>query len=171
MIARILVLFALMFSFVPAAFAQSKVATVDFQRAINEVSEGKAAKARLEALYAEKKAALDRLQANISQKQADYEKQKVVLSDTARKAKEEEINNDIMAYQQSLMRYEQEFQQAYMVAMDNLLQKMKTIATQIGAEKGYTLVIEITEGGIVYSSPTIDITDELIKRYNAQHPQ
>jgi outer membrane protein len=171
MLARLLVLLALMFAFVPMAYAQAKIATVDFQRAINEVAEGKAAKQRLEALYAEKKAALDRLQANISQKQADYEKQKVVLSDTARKAKEDEINNDIMAYQQSLMRYEAEFQQAYLAAMDALLQKMRTIAEQIGVEKGYTMVIEITEGGIVYSSPTIDITEELIKRYNAQHPQ
>ena len=170
MIARLLFLFCLIFSFAPMAFAQAKVATVDFQRAINEVAEGKAAKTRLESMYAEKKAALDRMQANLQQKQADYQKQAVVLSETARKQKEEELNNDMMALQQAYMRYEGEFNQAYMGAMDTLLQRMRKIAEQIGQERGYTLVIEITEGGIVYSSASVDITEELIKRYNAQHP-
>lgn len=170
MISRFLVLFCLLFSFVPAAFAQAKVATVDFQRAINEVAEGKTAKAKLEAMYAEKKAALDQMQANFSKKQADYQKQAVVLSDSAKKQKEDELNNDMMQLQASYQRYEGEFQQAYMGAMDTLLQKMRKIAAEIGKEGNYTLVIEVTEGGIVYSVSTVDITDELIKRYNAANP-
>lgn len=170
MIARILVLICLIFSFAPMAFAQAKIGTVDFQRAINEVAEGKAAKTRLEAMYAEKKTALDRMQANLAQKQQDYQKQAVVLSESARKAKEDEMNNDLMALQQAYQRYEGEFNQAYMGAMDTLLQKMRKIAEGIGQERGYTLVIEVTEGGVVYASSTVDITDELIKRYNAQNP-
>lgn len=170
MIARILVLICLIFSFAPMAFAQAKIGTVDFQRAINEVAEGKAAKTRLEAMYAEKKTALDRMQANLAQKQQDYQKQAVVLSESARKAKEDEMNNDLMALQQAYQRYEGEFNQAYMGAMDTLLQKMRKIAEVIGQERGYTLVIEVTEGGVVYAASSVDITDELIKRYNAQNP-
>lgn len=175
MFARIFVLFVLSFSvmpttFIPVAMAETKIATVDFQKAINEVAEGKAAKTRLEAMYAEKKDALERMQAALVQKQQDYQKQQVVLSETARKAKEEEINNDAMALQTAYQRYEGEFQQAYMGAMDTLLQRMRTIAEQIGQERGYTLVIEMTEGGIVYANASIDITEELIKRYNASHP-
>ena len=100
----------------------------------------------------------------------DYQKQAVVLSESARKAKEDEMNNDLMALQQAYQRYEGEFNQAYMGAMDTLLQKMRKIAEGIGQERGYTLVIEVTEGGVVYASSTVDITDELIKRYNAQNP-
>jgi len=175
MFARIFVLFVLSFSvmpttFIPVAMAETKIATVDFQKAINEVAEGKAAKTRLEAMYGEKKDALERMQAALVQKQQDYQKQQVVLSETARKAKEEEINNDAMALQTAYQRYEGEFQQAYMGAMDTLLQRMRGIAEQIGQERGYTLVIEMTEGGIVYANASIDITEELIKRYNASHP-
>jgi Skp family chaperone for outer membrane proteins len=54
--------------------------------------------------------------------------------------------------------------------METLIAKMRTLAAAIGAEKGYTLVIEVNEGGVVYASPTIDITGELIKRYNAANP-
>lgn len=154
----------------PAAAQNVKIATVDFQRAINEVAEGKAAKARLESIYAEKKAALERMQSSLQAKMGEYEKQKVVLSEAARKAKEEEITNEQMAFQQAYMRYESEFQQMYLGAMDTLLQRMRKIAEAIGAERGYTLIVEMTEGGIVYASSSIDITDELIKRYNTQYP-
>lgn len=156
---------------IASASAQTvKLATVDFQRAINEVAEGKAAKTRLESIYAEKKAALERMQSSLQAKLAEYEKQKVVLSESARKLKEEEINNEQMAFQQAYMRYESEFQQMYLGAMDTLLQRMRKIAETIGAERGYTLIIEMTEGGIVYASSSVDITEELIKRYNTQYP-
>ena len=42
---------------------------------------------------------LDQMQADLSKKQADYQKQAVVLSDSARKQKEDELNNDMMQLQ------------------------------------------------------------------------
>jgi Skp family chaperone for outer membrane proteins len=48
---------------------------------------------------------------------------------------------------------------------------MKVIAEQIGKEKGYTLVLEVSQGAVVYAGPgSTDITAELIKRYDAAYP-
>lgn len=170
MLARFAVLFAFLFAFASEAFAEVKIATVDFQKAINEVSEGQAAKQRLESMYADKRAALQKMQADVAQMEADYQKQSIVLSEEALKAKQQELYNAQMQLQQAAMRSEGEMQEAYMAAMDSLLQKMRVIAEAIGKEKGYTLVLEVTEGGVIYSVSTIDITGELITRYNAQNP-
>lgn len=170
MLARIFALFALAFAFATPAFAQAKIATVDLQRAINEVSEGASAKKRLESLMSDKEAAIGKMQKSIETMQAELEKQAAILSDAARKQKEEELYMAQMQFQQAYQRSQGEFQQAYMGAMETLIAKMKPIVATIATEKGYTLVVEVNEGGVYYASPTIDITDELIKRYNAANP-
>jgi outer membrane protein len=171
MLQRFFALFALLFAFAGAASAADvKIATVDFQRALLEVNEGASAKTRLESMYAEKKAAVEKMRTNLQKMQDDLEKQSVILSDAARKQKEDEFNTAQAQYAQAAQRSEGEFQQAYYGAMESLTEKMKKIASDIGNERGYTLVLETNTGGVVFSSPTIDITDELIKRYNAQNP-
>lgn len=170
MLARLFTLLAFAVAFATPAFAQAKIATVDLQRAINEVSEGATAKKRLETLMADKEAAIGKMQKNLETMQAELEKQAAILSDAARKQKEEELYMAQMQFQQAYQRSQGEFQQAYMGAMETLIGKMKPIVATIATEKGYTLVVEINEGGVYYASPTIDITDELIKRYNASNP-
>ncbi len=153
-----------------SAFAQAKVATVDFQRAINEVAEGKRAKANLEKMHADKKSAIDKLGVKVQTMQTDYEKQALLMSDESRRSAEEQLYMATAQYQQAAAQAEGEFQQAYMQAMEALLTKMRKIVVTLGTERGYTVVLEVTEGGVIYSVPSIDVTDELIKRYNEQNP-
>ena len=101
----------------------------------------------------------------------EYEKQALILSDSAKKAKEQEIMAAQATYQQTYMQSEQEMQAAYQGLMESLIGKMKVIAEQIGKEKGYTLVLEVSQGAVVYAGPgSTDITAELIKRYDAAYP-
>ncbi len=170
MLARFFALFALAFAFAGPALAEVKIATVDFQKALNEVAEGAAARARLQSMQTEKAAAIEKMGKDLEAKQAEYEKQSMILSDAARKAKEEELYTAQAQFQAAYQRSEGEMQQAYYGAMESLIAKMRKLAAAIGTEKGYTLVVEVNEGGVVYASPTIDITPELIKRYNAANP-
>ena len=73
-----------------------------------------------------------------------------------------------MAYQQTYQNSEQEMQQAYGEVMDGLISKMKKICETLGKERGYTIILEINEGGVVYSNAALDITAEVVKRYDAQ---
>lgn len=170
MFARFFALFALLFAFAGTASAQAKIATVDFQRALENVSEGATTKARLEGMFAEKRSALEKMATQLKTQQAELEKQSVILSDAAKAQKMKEFETAYMQYQQAAAVAEGEMQQAYMGAMDSLIEKMKKLTQTIATEKGYTLVIEVNEGGVVYFAPTIDITQELITRYNAANP-
>jgi outer membrane protein len=110
------------------------------------------------------------MQKSLEAKKSEYEKQSAILSDSARKSKEEELMKASVEFQQTYARAESEMQQAYYAAMQDFIEKMKKIAVAIGQERGYTVVLEATEGGVVYWSDSVDITDELIKRYNAANP-
>lgn len=171
MFKRFFVLLAFFFGFSGlAAAADVKVAVVDFQRALNEVNEAAGVRTKLESMYSDRKAAIEKMQKGLLAKKDELDKQTTILSDSARKAKEDDFTKAQVEYQQTASRYESEMQQAYGSAMQDFIDKMKKIAVAIGQERGYTVVLEATEGGVVYWADTVDITDELIKRYNAANP-
>jgi Skp family chaperone for outer membrane proteins len=65
------------------------------------------------------------------------------------------------------MQYQQEMQQTYFTLLSDLDEKMRALTEKIAKEKAYDLVLD--RAAVVYSGgETIDMTDELIKRYNAQ---
>jgi Skp family chaperone for outer membrane proteins len=165
---RILILIAILFSSVPA-FAGG-IAVVDFQQALNDVQEGKLASARLDGMFAEKQGAVKRLEGQLQGLVDEYEKQKLILSADTRMAKEQAIMELQRTYQMTAMQAEQEMQAAYASSMEGLITKLRIMAEAMGKEKSYDIVIEVTEGGIVYWGGAADITAELIKRYNAANP-
>lgn len=171
MLARFVAMLALVLALLPPAqAAEIKIASVDFQRALNTVNDAVSVRSRLEGMYGERKAAIEKMKTQLDQAKAELDKQSVILSDSAKRQKEEEFQRKAMEFQGTYSRYEGEMQQAYYGAMEQYIEKLKKIATAVGQERGYTLVLEVTEGGVVYVSPTIDITEEVIKRYNAANP-
>ena len=87
----------------PAVAADLKIATVDFQRALNEVKEGEAAEKKLEDMFASKRAAIEKMGQDLQNMQQEYEKQALILSDAARSAKEKELMAAQAQYQQAYM--------------------------------------------------------------------
>src|SRR5512138_1446803 len=75
-----------------AARPEQKFGVVDLQRAMNEVDEGKAAKALLKRDFDEKQKQLDAKKAEFDKLQADLEKQQVVMSDAAKKERAGELD-------------------------------------------------------------------------------
>ena len=169
MLARLASLLMMVFAmtFASPALAQSaaKIGVVDFQSAIQQTKEGQAALKKLDTAYQQKKTAIAAMETQLRQMQSDYEKQASILADSARKAKEQELLAAQSQYQQAYQQSEQEMQALYGQLMQNLLDKMKMICTQIGKEKGYTLIIE--KGAVVFSTDAIDLTSELVKRYDS----
>ena len=74
--------------------------------------------------------------------------------------------------QQMAMQAETDMQQDYAAEMEELVTKMKGIAEVLGKEKQLDLILETTESGLVYKADNIeDLTDEVIKRYDAKYAE
>lgn len=153
-----------------ASQTEPKIAVVDFQKALDQVQEGQQARERLQGMYQQKQKTIQGLGEKLQQMRDDYERQAAILSTEARSQKEQELSQAQMQYQQAYLQSQSEMQNAYAEVMDDLITKMKEICQQIGKEKGYTLILETSQGGVVYNGGAIDITDELIRRYDAANP-
>ena len=149
------------------AYAQGKIAVVDFNRASQEVNEGAQIQAELMELQRTRQERMNDMEKQIMGMRSEYEKQAMILSEDTRRQKEQEIMAATQEYQQAVMAAQQEMQQAYEQKAGGLFQKLRTVCEKIGAEKGYSMILETSQGGVVYAGNAEDVTDELIKRFNA----
>ncbi len=166
---RVFAMFCLLLVVPATAMAEFKVAVVDFQDALTQIDEGTTAMARLEGVRDEKMRNIEGMRQQLTAMQSELRNQASILSEAALASKEEEFMNAQMQFQQVAMQAEQELQDQYLAMMEEFFGKLSAVAEEIGKEKGYNLVLEATESGVVFHQGVDDMTAELVKRYNARH--
>jgi outer membrane protein len=61
---------------------------------------------------------------------------------------------------------EGQFKVDYERIVGPLRQKLYDIITEVGKEQGYTLVLERSTPGLIYAKEALDITDQVVQRFN-----
>lgn len=164
----VLVVMAALFAarYVSAENAPNKFGYIDFQRALNEVEEGKKAKSMLKGEFDEKQKKLDAVQNELQAMKADLDKQRLILSADALKTKEEEYRKKFLELQQKLSTYEQEIKGKEAKLTSDILVVVNSIARNIGEKEGYTMILEKSQDVVIYSPTDADLTGRVIKEYN-----
>jgi outer membrane protein len=158
-------LLALIAAAVPAA-AQTKVAVIDVQRVVTESDPGKESLQKLRALQDEKITEGRNLQQELEALKDQFNKQKFTLSDD----KLEEMNSEIEDKTIAMQRFEDDakrsLEDARRTALGRLEEQIMPIINTIGKERGFTLIFNKFQSGLVYADETVDITDDVIRRFN-----
>jgi outer membrane protein len=154
----------------PAARAELKLGYVDFQRAIKEVEEGKATGALLKKDADEKQKQLNGRMGELKRLQEDLQKQAQILTPEARAAKVAEVERKTMETQEMYMKLQQELSGKERDAMRPLADKMQAVAREIAETEGFTMIFDRESAGLVYAPPALDLTNELIRKFNAKFP-
>jgi outer membrane protein len=154
----------------PAAVrAEQKLGVVDLQRALNEVDEGKAAKAVLKKDFDEKQKQLDAKKTEFDKAQADFEKQAVVMSDAAKKEKAGDLERRARELQGLFVQLQKDLSDREREATRGIFDRMANIVRELAEADGFTVVLE-RGAGVVYAPASLDLTNELIRKYNSRHP-
>jgi outer membrane protein len=149
------------------ARAEQKLAFVDLQRALNEVDEGKTAKAALKREFDQKQKTLDDKKGEFDKLRGDFEKQAVVMSDDARKERQGELERKQMELQGLFVQMQKELSERERETTRGIFDKMHAIVSEIAEQEGVSLVL--TAEALVYATPSLDFTNELVRKYNARH--
>jgi outer membrane protein len=154
--------------FAPAAKAQQmKIAVVDMQRALNETEDGRKAKAQLKKVFEERQKTLDKQQNDLKTMKESLEKQRDVLARDVLAKKFEEYQKAFGELQTTYMEFQRELQSKEGELTKEIIERMQRIMRRVGQTDGYSLIVERSEGGVVYVPINYDLTDLLIQRYNA----
>ena len=149
-----------------AASASTHVALIRMQEAIKFTKDGKKAEETLKKEIDERQKKLQAEGQRIQSAMEDLRKQGMVMDEKSRAEKEAGIQKQVMAFEESKMRNQQEFQKRDQEISEPIIKKLRSIVASISKEKGYTLVIDTSS--VIYADDQDDITDEVIKRYDAK---
>lgn len=149
------------------ALAEDKVGVVDLQRALNEVEEGATAKAALKKEFDEKQRQLDSRQNELKKLKDELDAQSTMMTSEKKQEKVADLQKKLLEVQQLYYSLQQDLSKREGEVTGQIFQKMGVILASMGAEQGYSAILE--KSAVPYFKPALDVTNELIRRYNASY--
>lgn len=145
--------------------AQTKVAVMDLTVVINQSDAGKQANTELTALVARKQAEVDAMAANIESFAQQLQEQLDSLTDEEKATKQEELNQMIADYEQAVADADAAVQARAEELRNQIIAELAQVLQIIGAEEGFDVILDVSM--VHYYSQVVDITYEVIRKYNA----
>jgi outer membrane protein len=153
-----------------AAHAQGKIGLININGAIGSTQEGKKAIADMQKKYQPRQQELQRLQQEIQSIQDQLSKQTPALSDEEQRR----LSRDLEDKQKILKRSSDDAQSDYNADRDEVVrrigQKMVRIIDDYAQQNNFALIIDGSQIPVYYAARDIDVTAEIVKRYDAANP-
>jgi outer membrane protein len=160
---------ALLMGMMAAATARADVrlAYVDVQRALNECRAGKEAKSRFRGRIQQLQAQLEGEQNQVEQLKRELEEKGALMQPDQRQNLEDDYEKKLRHFQDDYKNSRDELQQKDNEVTGAIVRDLATVVREIGAKNGYTMVME--KGTLLWAVPGIDITDQVIRAYDAMN--
>jgi outer membrane protein len=143
-----------------------KIAYVDLQKVMLESDRGKEARKSLVEELDKRKKELNQKQDDLQKMKDSLEKQSAAITPEARADKEKQYQIRLKDYQRMTTDYQTELQQKDQELTRNILKDLEELIKGMGEKEKYTFILEKTQGGLLFASPSMDITDKVITAYN-----
>src|SRR6267142_913231 len=152
------------------ALAQAPQATrigyVDLQRILARSQAGVQAREQLEKDKVGMQKQLDGHKVELDKLRDELEKKGQLLSADARRDKQDQLERKLRDAQRLAGDLEKELQRKEQNMGAKILRELEGIFTRVGKEKGYALIVERRQAGVVYGAPDVDVTEEVIKAFD-----
>jgi len=153
----------------PALSANVKIATINFQKVLNTVKEGVRATEKLKQSFERKRKTLKNQEQSLMTKKKNLEKKASLLSQSAIAKQSKELQTGFMKFQQDTMKSQQEIAKLEAEYKKPIFEKIKVIVDQISKKENVDMTIETSQTPVVYAKSELDITDQVIKKYDSVH--
>src|SRR5712671_1472202 len=148
----------------------SKIAVVDFERAVVQSAEGKKSSDKFNVTLQSKQAEAEKRQKELEDAQRKLQTQERTLNDSAKA----NLQKDIDRRTTELQRFNEDSQKELQSLRDELLrpiaERASAILNAMAAERGYAVIVDVSnaQNNVVWFNPKNDITDELTRRIDAE---
>ncbi len=165
-ITPLVILFILAVAAVGYAQQATKIAVINSQEAFQNCAEGKKALAQMQERENKIKSELQKQDDSIRLLENRLTTGRLTMTNEALMG----IQADIERKTTERKRYEEDQTREGQQFANNLINRIRTemigVIEALAKEQGYDLVLDVIQSGVVTSSPTIDITAEVIRRYD-----
>ncbi len=147
-----------------------KYGFVNVQRIASESAEGKTATSQVQALNNKKVEELNAKNKQLQSSQQKLESGGGVMSPTALAQLQKEIERQQVDIQRFTEDAQQEVTQLQQQLQDEFQRKLTPVIQQVATERQLHMMFSVVDSGLVWGDPALDLTPEIIKRFDAAGP-
>lgn len=149
-----------------AATTSGAIGCVDFNRALNEVADGRRAKQRLQSEFQEKQRQLERLKEELRQSKDHLDRDRLLISEDALRQREAEYQRGFAALEERLSAFRAEMSEKERQYTQEILDRLRQIVRDIGRDEGFDLILERSQDVVLYAPEGRDLTERVIAIYD-----
>lgn len=150
---------ALLFSITAIEAADLKIGFIDAERINRESAPAERASKQLEKEFAPRAQELQRREGQIKALQTQLEKDAVTMSESDRRAKEQELTRLSVEFQRMQREYREDLNLRRNQELAALFERANRVIKQIAEAEKFDLILQEA----VYRNPRIDVTDKVLK--------
>jgi outer membrane protein len=143
-----------------------KIAVINVDRLVTDSALGKEAFARVKKLADSKKDEGEKLTKEIREMEQKLADQGASLADDKKDALQKSYQEKAIAFKRFQDDAQRALDEAQKKELEELQRRVMPVISQIGKEKGFTLIFNKYQAGLVFADDAADITDDVLKRFN-----
>lgn len=155
-----------------SAIAQNKVGTINIQQAIVSTKDGQKAAAELQTRFEPRRKGIEQANAAVQALQEQYKKLGTVGSDEAKRKLQGDIEMKSKSLQRDSEDAQAEFDAEQQKVLNELGGRIMQVINKYATDNGFSMILDISspQTPVIWASNTLDITNEVIKLYDANAP-
>ncbi len=150
----------------PAAAQSMRIGVINVERLVQESALGKEAFNRVKRLNDEKKEEGDKLQKELRDLEQKLADQGSALAEDRREALQKTYQEKAIAFKRFQDDATRELDTAQKKELGELERRVFPVINQVGKDKGYTMIFNKFQSGLLYADDAVDLTDEVLKVFN-----
>ncbi len=143
-----------------------RIGVINVERLVQESALGKEAFNRVKKLNDQKKEEADKLSKELRDMEQKLADQGSALADDKREALQKSYQEKAIAFKRFQDDANRDLETAQKKELGELEKRVFPIINQVGKERGFTLIFNKFQSGLVYADDAVDITDEVLKVFN-----
>jgi outer membrane protein len=145
-----------------------KLGYVNMQRALENSAAGQEATRKLNEIWDEYKVRIKSEKDRLEAMKEEIDKQSLLWNEETRREKENQLRQLEKDYSRLLNDTQDEIKRKEAELSESIGKDILKIIEEIGRSEGYTIILEKKSSAILYAPSSIDLTDQVIKAYDAQ---
>ena len=146
-------------AFSQPVLAETKIGFVNSDRIMREAVPAVRAQKKLEKEFERRDQALQDLSKDLQARQQDMERNSVTMSESDRRTKERELNDLTRDFQRKQREFREDLNQRRNEELAAVVERANKTVKALAEEEKYDIIFQEA----VYASPSIDLTDKVIK--------
>lgn len=147
----------------------TEIAVVNIQTIMRDSTAAQSVREQLESKQKEYQAQIAKKEQSLQTEEKELAKQRGVLAKEAFEGKVEAFRKKATSTQQEVAKKKQKLDNGFEGALNDIQKSVSDIITELAAEKKFDVAVPTTQ--VLYAKPTMDISDDVLKRLNERLPK